>query len=462
LGRKAQGGTALISLALNKTRAVLIGLAVLLLVPFVVYLATSVHIRLMADDFCVIESARRLGIVENSCHYYQSWMGSLVVVFAMSLQGFWGSGIQSLITGLILISWWLLSWAVVRWLLSRRTIPYPGLVAAVATFLLCLSVLGGSPTLVQSLYWMNGRIAYFSPVVLMTLVVCLILYQPLSRFPMVASLMVLGVVIGNGAISYSLAFTIVVFLASFVVRGERRKYVAVAFAGSVIGMLLMISAPGNAIRQSNFPEPDLLNAILATLTSPAFPGVLAFRFSPVSSISAVVVPLLFARYFDDRPVAHSPIYIVAIPILIAIVVAACYAPAYYATSNALPPRVFVLPLAVTFGGFMVWGYVVGIATRRQPPAPSMKGVWLVVFLLVATGVVAIVQSAEGFRRLETHAAQYDARDLLLRNSASEGESNAVVPAMSETFWLDDLSDDTTFWVNQCVAAYYGLETVRTP
>lgn len=85
---------------------------------------------------------------------------------------------------------------------------------------------------------------------------------------------------------------------------------------------------------------------------------------------------------------------------------------------------------------------------------------LIILLIVASTITGIDHAVELRRALIDYATQWDARHALLENAAASGIVDVAVPEITESFRLDDISDDSSFWVNQCMADYYGLGAVR--
>ncbi len=60
-----------------------------------------------------------------------------------------------------------------------------------------------------------------------------------------------------------------------------------------------------------------------------------------------------------------------------------------------------------------------------------------------------------------YAGMWDRRDREIRNVSLRGESDLTIPALSHTLNLGDITPDPQFWVNRCVAEYYGLKSIRS-
>lgn len=61
--------------------------------------------------------------------------------------------------------------------------------------------------------------------------------------------------------------------------------------------------------------------------------------------------------------------------------------------------------------------------------------------------------------VSAYASQWDRRDLEIRAARSQGITDLVVPALGDTGDWEELSPDPHYWVNECVAGYYGLDSI---
>ncbi|MBN2470054.1 MAG: hypothetical protein JXN59_04945 [Anaerolineae bacterium] len=435
-----------------------------LLIPLIIYAAGAIHIRYMADDYCTIADAREFGVLGNVAHVYQSWAGSFSTIGIMSAAALIGPAAEPLILLGALVAWWLLLADLFGRAARWRGLSHAPWLGAAAASIFCLTTISGAPHVYQSVYWMNGRTAYFLPLVLITLVAWLLVQAQARDRVRPALLLLIGglaFVLGGFAISYSLATVCLLGLAFVIWRGERpvNRYLAFALGMAVIGLAVFMLAPGNSARQSQFPPPDLLFTIGATLTSPAWPGMMSFYMSPFAALAALLFPLGVARYHDTGTLAHPARAMLLIPGVLAVLVGVCYAPAFYAMSASLPGRVWILPQFMTLAGLMLWGYVVGLATRKNGlrPLPGWvrAGAWL---LLAAVLISTTLHALEVNRELGRYAAAWDARDRQLRAVEDPTEPVRVV-AFGYIFRLEDVLLDGNGWVDDCIAEYYGLDSI---
>jgi hypothetical protein len=67
-----------------------------------------------------------------------------------------------------------------------------------------------------------------------------------------------------------------------------------------------------------------------------------------------------------------------------------------------------------------------------------------------------VQQAPEYR---TYAQNWDAKDLELRQAAQSGQLEITIAGGYGRFGVSDISTEPDYWVNGCLAYYYGLSRV---
>ncbi|GAB4575792.1 MAG: hypothetical protein Kow0077_29050 [Anaerolineae bacterium] len=435
-----------------------------LLIPLLIYAAGAVHIRYMADDYCRIANARQVGVVGNIMHAYRTFFGAYTTMAIISIAGLIGLAIEPVILITTLVIWWLLLFDLMRRLVQWRNLPNPGWLGAIAASLLAVAVLSGAPNIYQSLYWPISRSHYFISLVLMTLEAWLLVrahHHGRINPALLALIAGLAILLGGFAISYSLVSAALWGMALLLLWHQRplNRYLAAAFTGALIGLAAFVLAPGNAVRQSYFPAPDLLFTLQGTLGSLGWPGIMSAWQSPFATLAIVVLPFMAGRYLDHGTLSHPLRTILLIPVLVIGLVGICFAPAFYAMSKPLPGRIWILPQTITLTGLMGWTYAAGIITRkgrlRAMPRWMRAGIWL---LIMAVAVSATQDALTVNRELARYAAAWDERDRILR-AVEHPDAPVTVPVFEHVFGLEGITPDPDFWVNTCVANYYGLSQV---
>jgi hypothetical protein len=62
--------------------------------------------------------------------------------------------------------------------------------------------------------------------------------------------------------------------------------------------------------------------------------------------------------------------------------------------------------------------------------------------------------------LRQRAALWDEREIQILRASEAGADGLTVRALDSLAGLTDIAKDRGYWVNNCIAAYYGLEWIR--
>jgi hypothetical protein len=107
-------------------------------------------------------------------------------------------------------------------------------------------------------------------------------------------------------------------------------------------------------------------------------------------------------------------------------------------------------------GQMAWN----VARRNKLPGRAFSLAALAVMVILALyplrSAGAILAEAD---YLQQRAQNWDQRDATIRSMASAGESSIRIAALDSMFGLMDLTDQPHLWPNNCIAGYYGLQSM---
>lgn len=111
-----------------------------------------------------------------------------------------------------------------------------------------------------------------------------------------------------------------------------------------------------------------------------------------------------------------------------------------------------ISLLILAGALLISG-LVGWKAKIQ----ASLSIWLVIL-----GIPALIIGARFLTEypiMQQRAELWDGRDTQIRQQQAAGEMQLVVPTMNSLTGILELSDNKGFWVNNCAASYYGVETI---
>jgi hypothetical protein len=209
----------------------------LLTLAFTPWLVALLYSRPYADDFCTIAAAQGNPLAFMVAQY-GNWSGRYTSMFTSALALQVGPWFTPILIASLFAAWWL---ALRR--LASGTLATP----------ILLVMLISAPDPFQSYYWLTGALTYLAPLVLATWCIVLVDKPALSSLTAFAS---------AGFSDVAGLIQLVTFAALTVTWNRRMMLPALV---TVIGVSLVALAPGNAMRRTYFPPPQLGASIAASV-----------------------------------------------------------------------------------------------------------------------------------------------------------------------------------------------------
>jgi hypothetical protein len=235
-----------------------------------------------------------------------------------------------------------------------------------------------------------------------------------------------------------------------------------ALAASAAAFVIIAVAPGDSVRQSGHPRPDLGFAFTsATLDVRDF--VRGFvRFSPIPALLAGALPCLVGlaapatepvRRRRGQALRCGARALVLLAGTAGLALLLCFMPSYYALSSPPPGRARVIAQFILVTATAIGGYVVG-TLLRDGLRPAYRA--------ATVRVAGALAEAPGAR---LYASQWDTIDAQIRAARASGVGDVVVPPLAPTGTvrgMDFLAPDATNWLNECAARYYRVHGLAAP
>jgi len=144
----------------------------------------------------------------------------------------------------------------------------------------------------------------------------------------------------------------------------------------------------------------------------------------------------------------------------ALIICIC-APTAYGMMAYPEQRVLMLAQFILICGISMEGVVFGLFFQKflyiyQPI--RMVTLFLILFLFMYPLSTLDVRQSE-LRDYLNRAALWDKRNAEINDQIDMGKNNLSVPALDSFSEIAELRDDAGYWVNQCAARYYGVESI---
>jgi len=445
--------------------------------------------RYIADDFCTAGTLRRLGFWESQSNWYLNWSGRYSFTFVATGLNLLGPGITP----------WLPLAALVVWLgagayLFRAWIPEDerpaswGVPFALSALLLFFTV-EGAPNLYQSLYWQTGMLTYTLPLVLGTFYLGWLVRRSREAGGTRPAIVVLAAgaifafLMGGFSETFVGLQTVAMALwmgGILVLPGRSRRrgsfwLCTAGLLGSLLALLVVAMAPGNAVRQSALPEPTQLAEIMTRSWKDMYIFLARVgRDHTVSAFLALSLPaaLAFAagaraEEFPHEERNRSLMFLIGIPFVTAVLVLATILPYEYAVSSYPDGRVLITTQFVLGLGMVSWGLVFGGAAARAlgwrigpvGRALSTAGGLLLLAVFLAAAMQTFRAIREPLPEAQAYAQAWDRRHEDLRLAVAEDVETVAAASLRHMGGLAELGRDPAEWINRCIAWTYGLDQV---
>lgn len=440
--------------------------------------------RLIADDYCTLYFTNRLGVLKTAWYWYLNFAG----VYARSLINkillLVGPNNMSVIVPGVLILWVAVT-AWVFYLLLQKEMPIKSRVwaslALSITFIYVVLLLSPQPT--QSLYWWGGFSAYTAPLILGTLYLAIFLAMIKRQWNKnafhlwnIASFLM---AFGLGGISESFSPSLIVIIAfsigwGLITKKLNGEHPAVWFfgaglLGSTLALIIMVAAPGNAVRMSYFaPHPSIIDIVqisiggyadflMTLLKEPQkWTGMLGAFFGSM---------LLGINSSSENPPKNwAPPSILTLGIFFAFL---CFPPAVYGTSEPPPNRVLIISSFMLALGLMASGFVSGkwlsFRISENFIRTTRWGIILATIMLICFSTRITSRNLYINRNVFIEFAEkWDQVDLQILQARANGEESITIPAMDNWAGLERPNENERYWVNKCYSAYYDIQIYGPP
>lgn len=467
----------------------------LMLMP-VLYI--SRYARPVLDDFdyglfvqpSVENGINILGILkgawESCCYMYKTWQGTYSSCFIMPLHpGILDEKLYGLTTwilvGMLFVAFWLLFKVVKKNCFEKRELKsvYWALLSTVVLAL-------GMPYPVEGLYWYVGAMHYIPWVAttVINMVIVIELYysdNDKKNIGLLTASCVISFITSGGNQCTAFANILLLLLISvlFVVKKKSWNIVS-SLIVAVIGFVIMWIAPGNDVRQSHFNPPGVIGTIIA---GAKYAVKYSLEWSNLILVAVIVLflPLIMkiAKKLKDSILCRYPLITVLSSIM---VFCGMLCVPYYGTGQMGPYRLINIiwvyfVVAVIFDACCILGSLerkYSILELFEKISESQSCYIKGIIFIACAGLVFCFSSSN----IEMDSTAYEAVKEILRNEAQayaeefderleiyvdDSVKEVVLSPLTShprLLFMEDLSDDSSYWTNQSVAKYYDKDSVR--
>jgi Family of unknown function (DUF6056) len=469
--------------------------------------------RFLSDDYCTAGILGSHGFFGAQKHWFLSWTGRFSFVMAIDFAHLIGPKIVPFLTTIVLGAWL----AALTWTISQAMVmadcARPKMVSLLLAEMILVCTLATTPSVYQSLYWQTGVLTYVAPIVFATAFLGLLCAVEVSDRKPSLALMLLGSFLTFIAAGFSESFaflegaalSLAVFLSfaadqNSLLGKKNRMFLFAGLVGAILGAALVLVAPGNNSRIA-----EELTGGIATSPARTWFGVLKLSSQfAVDSIANACSPKRFVAAMATLPallalmvpaehkmnpamppsvkeVSKRFVFgtIIGFALIASSFVPTAYVAAYLRGTYYPPGRLFVIPQFVFYCFVCFGSYWAGMVARSRVGVNAMsldvRRRTALRWLFAVVSVFSMAVAASSVRTIwavaptvRKFASAWDAQEDKIRAAKKAGMRTIHVerlPATSQNKGVDQYFDLRLMhsvpddWVNQCVAAYYGLDSI---
>jgi hypothetical protein len=467
-------------------------------VAIIFYAYLGFFSRYYADDYCMTAGLLTSGFWQSQVSLYNSWSPAFSGTFLQYLSEYFGRSSIQVWPALLIVLWVLaLTWAVIQ-AVRVTSLKVPASLALLLAEVVIFFTILTSPQQYQTIYWRIGLVGYTLPLVFLTFLLGLIL----SRFkksdkghaPWGSMVLCAALAFFNGGFSITYVtlqtgvLAVVLVGVWFIVRPPSRRnsllLVGAALTGSLVALLVVALAPGNAVRMALMPaRPHLFPFIRMAVTNSVIFIYLTLKNYAFQNVLAVLVPMLvtycmYSRGFGIPKMRPSSLItgLFLIPVVSFLLVLAVVAPSVYAESSYPEGRVlmearYILICMTVAEGVLIGMSLIQLHQWAQEPAPRLQRL-IAGILFLSLALYPLYDARKSYTEIsfyQNRAAIWDAHNAYILTNLQQGNLEVNIPdnqakSFDEFSGLSDLTSDPGDWVNQCAASFYGLHqlTVNHP
>jgi hypothetical protein len=432
------------------------------------YIALSPFNRWVADDYGYSAMVTQHGWWGGQVAQYTGWSGrftsNATIMGTVSL-GPWSARV---VPALVILVWLAALLFLARELASALRIAASWTALLVGAGGVLVASLAFAPDLFESVYWITGAMTYAVPLIGATVLGALLIRAATaqrSRWELLIA-MLIALLAGGCCEPYAViqVCTVAVMALLALRRTNRLRTTACAvLIASLLSLLAVAVAPGNAIREAALPP----HPTLADIAWPAVVGGVQcllddVEFHPLGVLAALAIGTVIGVTVRRSWQPPTRLCLAALVLAIAtwMVTAAM---TDWASSSLGPARALLTAAYVTVLAITIVGVRLGAAIGAGRPLLAKRSSAVLVGGIILAITIPVAGSLPAMQR---YAQASDLQAAALRAAAHDVAQRVTVNGVSTTSLGvlsfdpgEELSENPRYFVNEQCETYYGIPTV---
>ena len=452
--------------------------AILFLIPNIIFIYQGFSARYWADDYCFSGFIEQFGFFRGLSAFYSTTSNRFSAFIFTALSELFGNKAIRFLPGFVILSTGVLLYLLIKKLMQLNQITEDSKNAFFFSQVILFFILYLSPNIDQSVYWRSGLTHYFLPIPVLLLLLLLTNFSTdtwkgsklRALFIFIIAILNAGLSESYAALQFGLFSLILVWSCAFL-RKRMRKWDIInnglVLFGTICAMTIMILSPGNSLRLNALQQAPNLFSIITISSSSAFNFIkyslrglwLPFGILFVISLVAANISSL-PEQLEIKGSSFLQIFLLISLSTFGLILCVC-APTAYGMMAYPEQRVLMLAHGLLVLGIFSFGIVIGIFLQKyklNSRIPTTIKLFVAIFLCLYP-ITNIKIQMEQISVYISRAKVWDERDTEIRFQMGQGNSVLKVRALDSFSEIAELSVDDQFWVNQCAANYYDVDSI---
>jgi hypothetical protein len=447
-------------------------------IALIVYSYQGFFSRYWADDYCFSAIYYQQGLIGGLGTFYNTVSNRYAAYLFVALSELFGINAIRVLPAIMIVGMALgLTWNF-RLVFLCIGLPIDRLSAFLIGQMMLFFTLLEAPNLFQSLYWRSGMVSYFAPLLILVLISGLIIsyLDKIPRWWLWILLPVLAFLAAGASETCAAVQTgaIAIGLLGLIIfqRTRNRKIISwillTALVASSLAMLVMILSPGNQLRLGILAQaPNVWTVIRLSFKHALDFAFYSLKGMPVPIMASFLIAFILSYHLSSNQKTEIGSKQILIPLLVVLgtaylLLVCTAAPTAYGMMAYPEERAWMVGRFIMVVATVLIGIGAGIYSHHfmDRIVDTCVMTILILGLLCLYPLRAAWQTYQMLPEAQMRATAWDERHSELISMQNQGIQQTIVPAFDSIHGVYELTSDPQFWVNQCAARYYGLESIK--
>jgi len=440
--------------------------------------------RYGADDFCMSASANASDVVTFVRINYLTWSGRFSCFFSVWFLTKLGPRAQGYILFFVIILWVLILNLLFKQLNARFNLQQTKLSLLILSLIIVFVIIETAPSKHQSFLWRDGFIHHTLPLVLITFLACFFFcVNTMKWIPKIfiyISFFFFVLFAGGFSETSSLSILVIFSLANiayflgtkvFLSKIEQ-KILVLGLVASLTAFPIEYISPGNSVRQSSIAlEAITLKEIIYFSIRNTI--IIVVKYLVYNPLLALVTFGSGFLLFDPKKMSvklsliNTSHHLLIVSGVLACLLFSIVLPVVLFIHAYPDDRIVILPnfyitLTLIFTGFLFHqGFFTIMEHKESFYWTNFRRILTtsITLMIVFATILTFRQLILDVAGLREYTIRWDAREQIVLQEKMNGVSEIVIPGLEARELVADIRVDPNYWVNSCMAAYYGVDKI---